>query len=202
MRLKLPVLLARAFVALVLVLAAVTAGKAQAPSSKEPSLGDPNAPVTMIEYFSLTCPHCASFHKNTLPALKERYIDTGKVRLVLRDFPLDEAALKAAVVAHCAGPERYPSFVDVFLKQQPNWARANDPVQALKQLAKLGGLGEAQVDACLADQELEKKVLQTSLDAQQNFNVRSTPTFIVNGKSVPNGSVEDFAAVIDPLLKN
>jgi len=168
----------------------------------EASIGDPAAPVTMIEYSSLTCPHCAAFHKEVLPGLKERYFDTGKVRLVLRDFPLDESALRAAMIAHCAGPERYPAFVDVFFAQQQSWARASDPVAALKQLARLGGLGEAEIDACLADKKLEEAVLQARLQGQNQFDIQSTPTFIIDGKAYPGSrSVDEFAAIIDPLLK-
>jgi protein-disulfide isomerase len=177
-------------------------GPARAVELQESAIGDSQAPVTMIEYSSLTCPHCASFHTDTLPGLKERYIDTGKVRLVLRDFPLDEAALRATMIAHCAGPERHARFVDVFFAQQENWARAKDPVQALTQLAKLGGLSEAEVEVCLADQELEKAVLQARLDGQQQFEIRSTPTFIIDGKAYPgNRSVEEFGEIIEPLLE-
>jgi protein-disulfide isomerase len=167
----------------------------------ESAIGDAAAPVTIIEYSSLTCPHCAAFHSKTLPELKKRYIDTGKVRLVLRDFPLDQVALKAAVIAHCAGPERRPQFIDVFFAQQASWTRAKDPVQALKQLAQLGGLSADQADACLADKSLEDAVLQARLDGQQKFDISSTPTFIVGGKSYPGDqSIEQFAALIDPLL--
>jgi protein-disulfide isomerase len=169
----------------------------------EPAIGDAAAPVTIIEYSSLTCPHCAAFHNDVLPELKQRYIDTGKVRLVLRDFPLDESALKAAVIAHCAGPERQPQFVEVFFAQQQNWARARDPIAALKQLARLGGLGEAEIDACLADKDLESAVLQARLDGQQQFDIKSTPTFIIDGKvHTGNQTADAFAAVIDPLLSN
>jgi protein-disulfide isomerase len=169
----------------------------------ETAIGDAAAPVTIIEYSSLTCPHCAAFHNDVLPELKQRYIDTGKVRLVLRDFPLDESALKAAVIAHCAGPERQPQFVEVFFAQQQNWARARDPIAALKQLARLGGLGEAEIDACLADKDLESAVLQARLDGQQQFDIKSTPTFIIDGKvHTGNQTAEAFAAVIDPLLSN
>jgi len=187
-----------------LLLAVLWLGSASAPAAElqESAIGDPQAPVTMIEYSSLTCPHCAAFHTETLPGLKERYIDTGKVRLVLRDFPLDEVALRGAMIAHCAGPERHARFVDVFFAQQQNWAQAEDPVQALTQLAKLGGLGAAEVKACLADQELEKAVLQARLDGQQRFDIRSTPTFIIDGKAYPgNRSVEEFAEIIDPMLE-
>lgn len=184
-----------------LPLAGARRARAQASDARDIALGDPAAPVTMIEYFSLTCPHCAAFHADTLPGLKQRYLDTGKVRLVLRDFPLDQNAAKAAVVARCAGPERYPAFVAVFLERQQGWARAADPVPALKQLARLGGLGEGQIDACLADPKIEEAVLQSRLDGQKRFDVRSTPTFVVGGKAYPGTrSVEGFAELIEPLL--
>lgn len=174
---------------------------ARAAEVAEGVVGNAAAPVTMIEYSSLTCPHCAAFHNETLPGLKARFIDPGKVRLVLRDFPLDQPALKAAVIAHCAGPARYPTFVDVFFAQQASWAQSPDPVAALKQLAKLGGLGEAEADACLADKAMEDAVLQVRLQGQQQFNIQSTPTFIIQGKAYPgNRSVDEFAAIIEPLL--
>jgi protein-disulfide isomerase len=173
----------------------------QAAEVVEGSVGSDAAPVTMIEYSSLTCPHCAAFHQETLPGLKARFIDAGKVRLVLRDFPLDQVALKGAVLAHCAGPARYPTFVDVFFQQQASWVQAPDPVAALKQLARLGGLGEAEADACLADKAMEDAVLQMRLKGQQQFNIQSTPTFILGGKTVAgNKTVDEFAAIIDPLL--
>ena len=100
-------------------------------------LGNPDAPVTIIEYASLTCPHCAQFHTEVLPELKERYIDPGKVRLIYRDFPLDQMALAAAALAHCAGPERYFSMLDVLFETQSNWAQADDPITAIKRLGKL-----------------------------------------------------------------
>ncbi len=185
----------------VLALLCLAPGLARATDLGEPGIGDPAAPVTIIEYSSLTCPHCAAFHNDVLPELKKRYIDTGKVRLLLRDFPLDESALKAAIIAHCAGPARQPSFVEVFFAQQQSWARAKDPIAALKQLARLGGLGADQIDACLADKDLETAVLQARLDGQKQFDVKSTPTFIIDGK-VQTGehSIEAFAAMIDPLL--
>lgn len=187
-------------------LAALAAGLActrqtLAAESDEHVLGNASAPVTIIEYASLTCPHCAAFHKETLPGLKERYIDTDKVRLVFRDFPLDQTALRAAVIARCAGPARAMSFIDVFFQQQQSWARADDPVAALKQLARLGGLGEDRIDACLADKSLEDAVLQSRLSGQATFKIQSTPTFVINGKTYSgNMSVDEFAAIIDPLL--
>ncbi|MFO1038379.1 MAG: DsbA family protein [Geminicoccaceae bacterium] len=180
-----------------LALAAVFAtGKVSAAAEvHEHVLGDPAAPITMIEYSSLTCPHCGAFHTETLPTLKKEWIDTGKVKLVVRDFPLDQNALKAAVLAHCAG-DRFFQFFDVFFAQQRTWARSSDPVAALKQLARLGGLSEEQADACLADQAMADAVLQIRLDGQKEFNIESTPTFIINGKAYPgNRTPEEFAEI-------
>lgn len=183
-------------------LAAVCGARAvRAQTTGEQAIGAASAPVTMIEYSSLTCPHCAAFHSETLPSLKQRYIDTGKLRLVTRDFPLDQVALKAAMIAHCAGDGRYTTFIDAMFASQDRWARASDPVAALEQLALAGGLPRDKVRACLADKALEDRVLQARLDGQRQFDIRSTPTFVINGKAYPgNRTVDEFAAIIDPLL--
>lgn len=175
-------------------------GPASAAEVRERILGDPAAPVTIIEYASLTCPHCAAFHRETLPVLKERYIDTGKARLVFRDFPLDRAALAAAALAHCAGDARYFKFLDAMFANQQSWARASDPVAALRQLTRLGGLSDAEAEACLADQGLQDAILQTRLDGEREFGVNSTPTILVNGEKAADSSVEAIAALIDPLV--
>ena len=106
------------------------------------------------------------------------------------------------MIAHCAGPERHPQFIEVFFAQQASWARADDPMQALKQLAQLGGLGQAQVDACLADKDAGgRAILQARLDGQEKYDIQSTPSFIIDGKTYAGDqSVEEFAAIIDPLL--
>ena len=178
---------------------ALSEGAAAEP--QEQILGKPDAPVTIIEYASLTCPHCAQFHNEVLPELKERYIDPGKVRLIYRDFPLDQMALAAAALAHCAGPERYFSMLDVLFETQSNWARAADPIAALKRLGKLGGLTEQQMDACLADEELTDGILQTRLSGQNEFDISSTPTFVIDGKTYSGArDVEGFSELLDPLL--
>ena len=167
----------------------------------ERAIGDPNAPVTIIEYSSLSCPHCASFHADVLPGLKERYVDTGKVRFVFRDFPLNQSAVDAAIVAHCAGPDRYVGFLDVFFQTQQSWSSAPDPREALKQLGKLGGLTNQQMDSCLADEAMLDAVLKSRLDGQNEHDVQSTPTFVINGETYPGSrSVDAFAEIIDPLL--
>lgn len=173
-------------------------------SAAEPGeqvLGNPDAPVTMIEYASLTCPHCAQFHTEVLPDLKERYIATGKVRLIYRDFPLDERALMAAALAHCAGPDRYFGFLDVLFETQATWAGADDYLGALKKLGKLGGMSDEQMDQCLADDALTNGILQTRLDGQNQHGVSSTPTLVINDKVFAGSrSIDALIEVIDPLV--
>lgn len=147
-------------------------------------LGKPDAPVTIIEYASLTCPHCAHFHKETLPKIKEEWIDTGKAKLVFRNFPFDRPALSAAVLAECGGNERYFSFIGAFFQQQDNWARAQDPVAALIRIAKLGGLSEEKAQACLKDEQLANRVVAQRLTGEKDLGVNSTPTFFINGRQL------------------
>jgi protein-disulfide isomerase len=193
---------------------------AQAPPSGQPGdaslaprrengdmvMGAPNAPVTIIEYASLTCPHCARFHSETLPKLKSEYIDTGRVKYVFRDYPLDRLALSAAMLAHCAGPERYFTFLDVFFQQQPNWTRGNDPeamLASLKRLARLGGMSDTQIDVCLANKQIQDAILATSVAGQNQFQVRSTPTLIINGERHAGAlSFEELDKVLKPLVKS
>jgi protein-disulfide isomerase len=145
-------------------------------------LGKADAPITIIEYASLTCPHCAHFDVDVLPKLKEKWIDTGKAKLVLRDFPLDEPALRAAMVARCAPPERFYPLVDTFFAQQEQWATTRDYRAALEKLAKLGGISNKEIAACIADKKLEDQIAQSRLTAAQQLGVDATPTFFINGK--------------------
>ncbi|MBI1207914.1 MAG: thioredoxin domain-containing protein [Azospirillum sp.] len=147
----------------------------------ERSLGDPKAPVVMVEFSSLTCPHCAAFHAETLPELKTRYIDTGKLRLIQWDFPLDRAALFAALLARCAPPERYFGFIDVLFKTQSRWARSSDPMKSLAQIGQLGGVPKATFDACVEDKALIEGVVKLRMEAEQKYAIKSTPTFVFNG---------------------
>lgn len=164
-------------------------------------LGSKDAPVLMIEYASLTCPHCANFHATVLPSLKREYIDTGKVALVFRDFPLDGAALRAAMLAQCAGPGRYFGFIDVLFDRQRNWAADQDVIGALKRIAALGGMSGAGFDACLANKDIETAIIQERLEAEQVFKINSTPSFVVDGGTLSGGkSFEELKAVLDPLL--
>lgn len=167
-------------------------------------MGLGTAPVTIIEYASLTCPHCAHFNEATFPELKSQYIDRGLVKYIFRDFPLDRMALTAAEIAHCAGPERYFAFVDVLFRQQQNWTNGKDAdaiIANLKKLARLGGMSDTAVDACLADKSVQDAVLAQSLTGEKEFKVSSTPTLIVNGKAYPGAlSFEELQALLKPLV--
>lgn len=163
-------------------------------------LGKADAPITMIEYASLTCPHCADFSQNIFPEIKKQYIDTGKLKFIYRDFPLDQLALQAAVVARCAPADRYYGFVDVLFEKQASWAGAKDPVAALEKLAKLGGMSDEQFKACMANQPLQDAVLAQRIAAVKEFNVEGTPTIIVNGKKIENGrGFADYDKILKPL---
>ncbi len=175
--------------------------RAKAISAEDFTLGKTDAPVTVIEYSSLTCPHCADFHVNVLPQIKAAYIDTGKIRMAFRDFPLDQAALAASQVARCAGHDRHFAMIDLFFKRQPSWAGAADPVAAMGKLAALAGMGEADVKACLANDATEKAVLEQRLLSEKVFDINATPSFIINGTKHSGGMTFDaFKAVVDPLL--
>ena len=165
------------------------------------ALGDPDAPVTVIEFFSLTCPACRRFHMNIYNRLKPDYVDAGKVRFVARDFPLNAPALQAAVLAHCAGRDRYFAFVDVLFQTFDDWAGSGAYTEKLAQIGELGGVSRDRFDACLADQDLENSIFQSIASAQAEYEVDSTPTVIVNGEKYEGRmTFEAFAAHIDRLI--
>jgi protein-disulfide isomerase len=157
-------------------------GEALALKPDDRILGKPDAPITIIEYASLTCPHCAHFEVDVLPKLKQKWIDTGKAKLVLRDFPLDALALAAATVARCVPAEKFYPLVDTFFAQQEQWAAAHEPRGALEKLAKLAGVGDKQFKTCTEDKKLEDQVVQSRLTAAQQLGVNSTPSFFINGQ--------------------
>ncbi len=165
------------------------------------ALGDPDAPVTVIEFFSLTCPHCRSFHQTVFNRLKPDYVDAGKVRYVYRDFPLNLPALQAAILARCAGRGRYAAFVDVLFQTFDDWASAGDFTEKLAQIGELGGVSRDRFEACLADKALEDAIFQSIADAQAEYGVSSTPTLIVNGERYEGQMrFEAFAEHIDGLF--
>jgi len=178
-------------------------GAARAATYQERVLGADGAPVTVIEYASLTCPHCAAFHAETFPRLKSEYIDTGKVRFVFRDFPLDGTALLGAAVAQCAGADtrRYFGFLEVLFETQRVWATAPDPKAALVKIGRLGGLDETTVRACMEDQALLDAIVGSRTLGEQTYAVDSTPTLIINEKKYDGSKAfDDVSAAIAPLL--
>ncbi len=164
-------------------------------------MGEEDAPVTIIEYASMTCPHCAHFHETTLPALKEKYVDTGKVRLIFREFPFDPRATAAFMLARCAPKEQYFPLVDVLFKQQREWATAQDPRPPLLQLVKLAGFTQESFEACLKNQQVLDNVMAVREKAAKDYKVDSTPTFFINGEKHSGAlSIGDMSEIIDKFL--
>ena len=160
-------------------------------------LGTADAPVTIVEYASLTCPHCASFHTGTMPALQERFIDTGQVRFIFRDFPLDEPALRAGMMARCVPDAQYFNVVDVVFSTLDQWSSGPDWMQSLSRIGRMAGLSQQAFDACMTDDQLEAKILTLRMEGQQQYNVQATPSFVINGKTLSGGrSIEEFAEII------
>ncbi len=147
----------------------------------ERSLGKPDAPVTLIEYSALTCPHCAHFHKEVLPRLKADYIDTGKVRLIFREFPFSQVGIRAAMAARCLAPDKYYDFVQALFDTQKTWADAPNGDQLVQQMAGFAGLSFDQYTACVGNERILNHVLQMRVDATNNFEINSTPTLLIQG---------------------
>lgn len=167
----------------------------------ERAMGDPSAKATIVEYSSLTCPHCADFHREVLPRIREEYIEKGLVRYVPRDFPLDGRALAAAMIARCVPPDRYFGFLDMLFRDQQTWARSAKPLDDLKVRAQLAGLSPAEVEACLADQNLLKGIQASAAEARQRENIESTPTFFIDGKKISGAaSYDQFKSAIDEAI--
>ncbi|MCP4934038.1 MAG: DsbA family protein [bacterium] len=154
---------------------------------KDMAVGKADAPVTIIEYSSLTCPHCASFHKNVLPELKSKYIDTGKVRYVVREFPLDNLAVAGFMLARCKS-DKYNEIVEDLYMNQEAWAFVKDPLEKLKERAKKAGYTDESFNSCLRDQALLDKIVKVREKASTVFKVSSTPTLFVNGKLLRGAS--------------
>jgi protein-disulfide isomerase len=170
----------------------------------EMTLGPANAPVTIIEYASMTCSHCAHFATTTMPELKKRYIDTGKVRYMLREFPLDPLAAAGFMLARCAAkddPNKYYALIDTLFQQQSTWV-VQKPVEPLKAIGRQAGLSAQAFDACLANQSMLDKIETVRKTAAEKLGVNSTPTFFINGEKVSGDiSIDDLAKKMEPYLK-
>lgn len=185
---------------------ALTAGSALATTETgyaegDIAIGSEDAPVTVIEYASMTCPHCASFHNNTLKQLREKYVDTGQVRMIFREFPFDQLGLAAAMLARCAGPDRAVGMIDILFRQQSSWSRSSDPISELRKIGRLGGVSNSRFDACLGDQKLAESIVATRMEGQEKHDVNSTPSFIINGDKYSGAmSIAEFDEVLKKYL--
>jgi protein-disulfide isomerase len=166
------------------------------------ALGAREAPVTIVEYASMTCGHCAGFYATTFPELKSKYIDPGKVRFILREFPLDPLAAAGFMLARCAGDDKRNAMVDLLFAQQKTWAFTDKPLKALAALLKQTGMSQKTFDVCLQNDDLREKIYNMHDRAAEKFGVTSTPTFFINGKK-ETGEItpEALAKLLDPLLK-
>ena len=162
-------------------------------------LGDVDAPVTILEYASLTCPHCATFHLNILPQVKEEWIDQGRARLVYRHFPLDGLALRAAMVAEAMPSDRaFFAFLNVLFDTQAQWSRAEDPLAVIARHAQLAGLNQERFDAAVQDEPMMDSILEGFVEARDELEVNSTPTLLVNGRKLVGVSdYESFAQALE-----
>jgi protein-disulfide isomerase len=166
------------------------------------ALGKADAPVTIIEYASMTCSHCAAFYAQTFPDLKSKYIDTGKVRFILREFPLDPLATAGFMLARCSGPDKRNAMVDLLFAQQKNWAFTEKPIEALANIVKQTGMSQEAFEACLKDQSLYEKVNNVRNRASEKFSINATPTFFINGLK-QNGEItpDQLDKILEPMLK-
>ncbi|MEY9782065.1 DsbA family protein [Sinorhizobium fredii] len=167
----------------------------------EMALGEANAPVTIVEYMSMTCPHCANFHNKTFDAIKAKYVDSGKVRFIVREFPFDPRAAAAFMLARCAPEGQYFPMISMLFKQQEQWAAAENGRDALLQMSKLAGFTQESFEACLTNQKLLDDVNAVMQRGAKEFGVKSTPTFFVNGEHYSGDmSVDVLSALIDSKL--
>ena len=165
--------------------------------SKEVGYGRDDAPVIVYEYISLTCPHCASFHNNMLPEIKEKLLDTGKAKLIPRDFPLDNVAFAGSIIARCAGDDFYLNIIDWLFKNQQAWLSQSDPIAYLKQGALFFGINDAKFNACMADKSIQDNIFATYQEAQQKYSVTGTPSFVINGEKVVIRDVQHFIDIVE-----
>lgn len=169
----------------------------------EMALGDPDAPVTVIEYASFTCPHCAAFHAGPFQDLKANYIETGKVRFIYREVYFDRYGLWAAMVARCGGEDRYFGISDMIYDQQRDWLAGNDPAVIADNLRRIGrtaGLTDEQIDTCLKDRDMAEAMVALYQENAERDGINSTPSFLINGTKYSNMSYADFAAILDEEL--
>ena len=167
----------------------------------ERSLGDPQAPVTIIEYASLTCHHCANFHTGTWPSFRRKYVDTGKVRFIIREFPLDALAMAAVMLTRCVSDDQWYTLLDRLFQTQDVWSHSKDPATALAQTAREADMTREQFNTCLLNKWLYADIMSVAKRASDEFGVASTPTFFVNGQKHTGAlTLEQFDKILEPML--
>lgn len=165
-------------------------------------LGNPDAPVKVIEYASLSCSHCMRSHTQTFPQLKTEYIDTGKIAYIYRHFPFNEPALRGAMLTECVGEDKFFRYLKVLFDSQPEWAYGSDFLNSLRTIARIGGLGDEAFDACMANKEVEDRLISGIKWAAGSLQVESTPTIFVNGQKLSGfQSFDELSAVIETERK-
>jgi len=166
-------------------------------------VGDENAPITIIEYASMSCSHCANFHTNTLPELKKEYIDTGKVRMVFRDYPFNYPALMGSMMMRCIPSDLRYDYMNALYQLQSIWVNRDPSITKIElyKIMQSGGMTKDEFDACYKDLDIENQILEGVMAAQKDLNIKSTPSFIVNGNLIEgNKSIKEFRQIIDKIL--
>ncbi|MCC6915595.1 MAG: DsbA family protein [Rhodospirillaceae bacterium] len=182
---------------------AAAPAKAGEPVYREFIQGNPKSKVTVIEYASLTCGHCKAFQDDIYPELKKAYIDTGKIRFVYRDFPLDGLAAGGALLARCAPGDKGKVLIDLMFKNQAEWVRSPSPLEPLKGYAQLAGMDNAAVEACLKNEGIMNKIREVQETASNQYKVQSTPTFFINEEKLEGAQpFEAMSKVIDKAIAN
>lgn len=165
--------------------------------------GAENAPITVIEYASFTCPHCARFHSDVYKLLRKNYIDTGKVKFIFREVYFDKYGMWASMIARCSGPDRFFGMTDLILNSQSTWARAGDDlaiVEALRKIGRLSGMQDAALDSCLQDGEKLRALVGWYKENAQRDGIQSTPSFLIDGQPYKNMDYEEFTKILDEKL--
>lgn len=192
--------------ALAFVLVAPDQGRAEvatlSEATSEKVLGSADAKIEMHEYASLTCSHCANFHNNAMPEIKKNFIDTGKVRLIYHDFPLDDLALAASMLARCSGNDNFFPMLNTLYKSQSSWARAENPLASLTGISRMiGGMNETDVKTCLDNNDLYWDIAGKRTEAGEKLGIKSTPTFFINGRKIEGAlAYEDFRDILNKML--
>ncbi len=166
-------------------------------------LGNPDASVVVVEYSSLTCPHCANFSANVLPQIQENFIDTGDILYLKREVYFDRYGLWAAMVARCGGEERYHGMLELIYQTQDTWASASDPAQVANNLRRLGrqaGMSDEQVNACLEDSDKALELTEFYQHNSETYGIRATPSFVINGELHSNMPYSEFESILNDKL--